>query len=144
MKTKKFLAITAFASMPGQRWERGKPGSRRVQATQHDLEALDLMAKSLYVTSTFMRLLPGGLMHPGRDHEAEKSTFYSISTAKALTWINAIWMLFAYSLWNAVISGKLLWRPPASTKTEPYQHVREQEHTPLPLPSVKELSDSLQ
>jgi hypothetical protein len=34
---------------------------------------LDLVAKSLYVTSTFMRLSPGGCMNPGRDHEAEKS-----------------------------------------------------------------------
>jgi hypothetical protein len=31
------------------------------------------VAKSLYVTSTFMGLSPGGRMHPGRDHEAEKS-----------------------------------------------------------------------
>jgi hypothetical protein len=36
---------TSFASMPGHRWERGKPGSRKFQATQHDLEALDLVAK---------------------------------------------------------------------------------------------------
>jgi hypothetical protein len=64
---------TSFASMPRHRWERGKPRSRRFQATQHDLEAVDLVAKSLYVTSTFMRLSPGGCMNPGRDHEAEKS-----------------------------------------------------------------------
>ena len=73
MKTKEFLATTEFASMPGHRWERGKPGSRRFQAPQHDLEALDLVAKSLYVTSTFMRLSPEGRIHPSRDHEAEKS-----------------------------------------------------------------------
>ena len=59
--------------MPGHCGERGKPGSRRFQAPQHDLEALDLVAKSLYVISTFMGLSPGGRMNPGRDHEAEKS-----------------------------------------------------------------------
>jgi hypothetical protein len=32
--------------MSGHRWERGKPGSRRFQAPQHALEALDLVAKS--------------------------------------------------------------------------------------------------
>jgi hypothetical protein len=47
MKTKKFLAIISFASMPGHCWERGKPGSRRFQAPKHDLEALDLVDKSL-------------------------------------------------------------------------------------------------
>jgi hypothetical protein len=37
---------------------------------------LDLVAKSLYVTSTFMTLSPGGRMNPGRDHETEKSAYY--------------------------------------------------------------------
>ena len=78
MKIKKFLATTSVASLPGHRWERGKLGSRRCQAPQHDLEALDLVAKSLYVISTFMRLLPGGRMNPGRDHEAEKSGVISL------------------------------------------------------------------
>jgi hypothetical protein len=32
-----------------------------------------LVAKSLYVTSAFMGLSPGGRMNPGRDHKAEKS-----------------------------------------------------------------------
>jgi hypothetical protein len=73
MKTKKFLATIWFASMPGHRWERGKSGSRKFQAPQHAQEALDLAAKSLSVTSTFMTLSPGGRMNPGRDHEAEKS-----------------------------------------------------------------------
>ena len=63
--------------MPGYRWERGKPGSRKFQAPTHDLEALDLVAKSLSVTSTFMRLSPGARINPGRDHEAEKSDVYS-------------------------------------------------------------------
>jgi hypothetical protein len=56
------LARISFASKPGHRWKRSKPGSRRFYAPQHDLEALDLVAKSLYVTSTFMRLSPGGRM----------------------------------------------------------------------------------
>jgi hypothetical protein len=46
---------------------------QRFQAPKDDLEALDLVTKSLYVTSTFMRLSPGGHMSPGRNHKAEKS-----------------------------------------------------------------------
>ena len=61
--------------MPGHCWERGKPGSRRFQAPKYDLEALDLVAKSLYVTSTFMGLSPGDRMTPGRKHKAEKSVY---------------------------------------------------------------------
>ena len=73
---------TSFARRPGHRWERGKPGSRRCQAPQHDLEALDLVAKSLYVTRTFMGLSPGGRMPPGHEHEAEKSDTLSGGYAK--------------------------------------------------------------
>jgi len=76
VKSQKFLATTSVASLSGHHWKRGKSGSRRFQAPQHDLEALDLVAKSLDVTSTFMRLSPEGGMHPGRDHEAEKSGKY--------------------------------------------------------------------
>jgi hypothetical protein len=71
--------------MPGYGWERGKPGSRRFQAPQHGLEALDLVAKSLYVTRTFMGLSPGGCMNPGRDHEAEKSVYFADVTVKLTT-----------------------------------------------------------
>lgn len=67
----------------------------------------------------------------------------SLSTATAVTWINAIWMLFAYSLWNLAISGKPLWPTRAAPTTDPYQYVREENHTPPPLPSVRDLSDDL-
>jgi hypothetical protein len=69
--------------------------------------------------------------------------FQSISTAKAVAWLNAIWMAFAYALWNLAISGKPLWPTRAGPKTEPYQHVREESHTPPSLPSVRDLSDDL-
>jgi hypothetical protein len=64
--------------MPGHPWERGKPGPRRFQAPQHDLEVLDLVANSLSVTSTFMKLSPGGRINPGRDHEAEKAVKFGL------------------------------------------------------------------
>jgi hypothetical protein len=67
----------------------------------------------------------------------------SHTTAKAFAWISAIWMLFSYSLWNAIVSGKPLWPTRATPPREPYQHVREETHTPPPLPSVKDLSDDL-
>jgi hypothetical protein len=69
--------------------------------------------------------------------------FQSLTTARALTWISAIWMLFSYTLWDGIVSGKPLWPTRASPPREPYQHVREQEHAPTPLPSVKELSADL-
>ena len=67
----------------------------------------------------------------------------SPSNAKVFAGLNALWMAFAYALWNLAISGKPLWPTRAAPRTEPYQHVREQTHTPPPLPSVKDLSDDL-
>jgi hypothetical protein len=69
--------------------------------------------------------------------------FQSISTAKAIAWLNALWMAFAYALWNLAISGKPLWPTRAAPRSEPYQHVREADHTPPPLPRVRDLSDDL-
>jgi hypothetical protein len=68
---------------------------------------------------------------------------YSGNPATAFAWINAIWMPFAYALWNLAISGKPLWATRATPPREPYQHVREETHTPPPLPSVNDLSDDL-
>ena len=67
----------------------------------------------------------------------------SLSAAAAVTWINAFWMLFAYSLWNLAISGKPLWPTRAVPATDPYQYVREQNHSSPPLPSARDLSDDL-
>jgi hypothetical protein len=46
------------------------PASPRM--LKHDLEALDLVAKNPLIISTFMGISPGGRMHPGREHRAEK------------------------------------------------------------------------
>ena len=42
---------------------------------KYDLEALDLVAKNPLIISTFMDVSPGGRMHPGRAHRAEKSGY---------------------------------------------------------------------
>jgi hypothetical protein len=66
------------------------------------------------------------------------------SNAKVFAGLNAIWMAFAYALWNLAISGKPLWPTREAPRSEPYQHVREANHSPPPLPSVRELSDNLE
>jgi hypothetical protein len=52
-------------------------------------------------------------------------------------------MPFAYALWNLAISGKPLWPARAVRPTDPYQYVREEKHTPPPLPSIRDLSNDL-
>jgi hypothetical protein len=67
----------------------------------------------------------------------------SLSHAKAFAAITAMWMLFAYSLWNLAVSGRPLWRPSTAPRSDTYPHVREENHSPPRLPSVKDLSDDL-
>jgi hypothetical protein len=57
--------------------------------------------------------------------------------------INALWMLFAYSLWNLAVSGKPLWHSSTASSSGTYQYVREENHSAPKLPSVKDLSDDL-
>ena len=58
------------------------PASPRM--LKHDLEALDLVAKNSLILSTFMEVSPGGRMHPGREHRAEKSVFFDVKQKNCL------------------------------------------------------------
>jgi hypothetical protein len=58
--------------------------------------------------------------------------------------INALWKLFAYSLWNLTTSGKPLWRSTAAPAADSYRHVRQENHSLPRLPSVKELAQEFE
>lgn len=73
--------------------------------------------------------------------QALQAWLSQLSNASLFAGINAISMLFAFSLWNLATSGKPLWRTKTDPSADSYRHVREQSHSPPRLPSVKELAD---
>jgi hypothetical protein len=88
----------------------------------------------------------GNIVYPrgfGALPQALQAWLSSPSNVKAFAGINAFWMLFAYSLWNLAVSRVPLWRPRTAPSSDAYQYVREANHNPPKLPSVKDLSDDL-
>jgi hypothetical protein len=66
------------------------------------------------------------------------------ATASIVAVILALWMPFSYALWNLAVSGVPLWLPRAArAAADTPNYVREENHTPPGLPSVRDLSDDL-
>jgi hypothetical protein len=88
----------------------------------------------------------GNIVYPrefGALPQAWQAWLSQLSNATLIAGINALWMLFAYPLWNLAVSGKPLWRSSTAARADTYQYVREANHSPPRLPSVKNLSDDL-